>query len=195
MKKLLVLALALAAAPLAAQADEISYTYVESGYAAVDLDLAFDGPELDFDGFQLRGSAAISDSLYVHGGYGSVTNDDAGFDLDFNVAQLGLGYRFGLSDRADLVGELGYIRQEFDAGSNGSVKADGGRVSVGVRALLADNFEGWAKGSYTDGGDFEGDFSGTVGALVKFNPTWGLVGEIEAGEDLTKYLIGVRASF
>lgn len=194
MKKLLVLALALAAAPFAAaQADELNYNYVEGGYATLDLDFA--GGDLDFDGLQLRGSAAISDSLYVHGGYGSVTNDDAGFDLDFNETQLGLGYRFGLSDRADLVSELSYVRQELDADFNGNMKADGGRISVGVRALLADNFEGWAKGSYTDGGDFDGDFSGTVGALVKFNPSWGLVGEIEAGEDLTKYLIGVRASF
>lgn len=193
MKKQLALALALAVAPFAASAGELSYSYVEGGYARVNVDAGGFG-DFDFDGVQLRGSAAVADNVYLFGGYGSVTNDDYGVDFDFTELQLGVGYRHELSIRADFIAEVGYLRQELEAQGD-SIDAAGGRVSVGFRGALSDNFEGLVKASYTDGGDFDGDFSVTAGALVKFNPTWGLVGEIEAGEDVTKYLLGVRASF
>lgn len=196
MKKHLALAVALAIAPFAASADGLDYTYVEGGYANVEIDTgdALVG-DLDFDGVQIRGSAAISESFYLLGGYGSVSNDDYSMDVDFTELQFGLGYRHGLSDRADLITEVSYLRQEIDFDGFGSEDASGGRVSVGLRGLLADNFEGYVKGSYTDGGDFDGDFSGTLGAQFKFTPTWGVVGEIEAGDDVSKTLVGVRASF
>lgn len=196
MKKHFALAVLLAAASFAASAGELSYSYIEGGYANVEIDTgdALAG-DVDFDGFQIRGSAAVSESFYLHGGYGNVTNDEAGVDIDFSEIQIGVGYRHGLSDRADLITELSYIKQEIDFDGFGSVDADGGRISVGVRGLMADNFEGYVKGSYTDGGDFDGEFSGVVGAQFKFNQTWGLVGEVEAGEDLTKLMVGVRASF
>lgn len=196
MKKHLALAVALAIAPFAASADGLDYTYVEGGYANVEIDTgdAFAG-DVEFDGVQIRGSAAVSESFYLLGGYGSVSNDDAGVDVDFSELQFGLGYRHGLSERADLVTEVSYLRQEIEADGFGSDDAAGGRVSVGLRGLLADNFEGYVKGSYTDGGDFDGDFSGTVGAQFRFTPVWGVVGEIEAGDDVTKALVGVRASF
>lgn len=196
MKKHLALAVALAIAPFAASADGLDYTYVEGGYANVEIDTgdAFAG-DVEFDGVQIRGSAAVSESFYLLGGYGSVSNDDAGVDVDFSELQFGLGYRHGLSERADLVTEVSYLRQEIEADGFGSDDAAGGRVSVGLRGLLADNFEGYVKGSYTDGGDFDGDFSGTVGAQFRFTPLWGVVGEIEAGDDVTKALVGVRASF
>lgn len=196
MKKHLALAVALAIAPFAASADGLDYTYVEGGYANVEIDTgdALVG-DLDFDGVQIRGSAAISESFYLLGGYGSVSNDDYSMDVDFTELQFGLGYRHGLSDRADLITEVSYLRQEIDFDGFGSEDASGGRVSVGLRGLLADNFEGYVKGSYTDGGDFDGDFSGTIGAQFKFTPVWGVVGEIEAGDDVSKTLVGVRASF
>ena len=195
MKKQLTLALALAIAPFAASAGELNYTYVEGGYANVEIDGEDLGAgDIDFDGFQLRGSAAVAESVYLFGGYGSVTNDDFGTDIDFSEIQLGAGFRHGLSERADFIAELGYVRQELEAMGD-SIDAKGGRLSVGFRGLMTDRFEGLVKASYNDGGDFDGDFSFTAGAQFKFNPTWGLVGEVEAGEDVTKYLVGVRASF
>ena len=65
----------------------------------------------------------------------------------------------------------------------------------GATIELADGIEGYVKANYTDGGDFSGDFSGTLGAQVKFNPTWGVTGEAEFGGDADIYMLGVRASF
>ena len=196
MKKHLALALALAMAPIAASAGELSYSYVEAGYANLELDTEDTlGEKVDGDGFQLRGSAALGPSFYLFGGYGTVTNDDFGVDIDLTETQAGFGWHHGLSERADFIAELGYYGMEVEADGIGSMDATGGRVSGGFRGLFTDNFEGSIKASYTDGGDFEGDFSVALGAQVKFNPTWGLVGEIEAGDDVTKYMVGVRASF
>lgn len=194
MKKSLILATLLAAAPFAASAGELNYNYVEAGYANVDVE------RHDGKGFQLRGSVAVDENFYLFGGYASATNDDFGLDIDLTETQLGLGYRHGLNDRADLIAEVGYLRHELDVKGYGSESLSGARVSVGFRGKLADNFEGWVKGSYNDGGDFEGSFSALAGAQLNLTQTWGVVAEIENGEivddaDTTKYLIGVRASF
>jgi hypothetical protein len=52
-----------------------------------------------------------------------------------------------------------------------------------------------SKGHYTDGDFYDGSFSASIGGQFKFNPTWGVVGEIEAGDDLSTFMIGARASF
>ena len=211
MKKHLALALALAIAPFAASADEISYTYLEGGYAQLNQDGAeadgFEVDDIEAAGFFVGGSAALGDTFHVFGGYRS-GNDDVGVsafgvhlgDVDTDLSQfnIGLGYHHGISERTDLVTEVSYISTEIDAEDQGEASSDDGddfRVSVGVRHMLADSFEGWIKGHYTDGDFYDGAFSASVGGQFKFNQTWGVVGEIEAGDDTSVFLIGARASF
>lgn len=193
MKKQLVLALVLAAASFGATAGELSYSWIDGGYSRTNVDL--DGTDVDFDGYAVRGSAALGQSFYVFGGYSSANNDDFGADIDVNQGQIGLGFHHALSDRADFIAELGYLNTEVEA-LGLSDDAEAYRGSIGFRGELTDNFEGVAKASYSDAGDDQdGEFSGTLGAQFKFNQTWGLVGEVELGDDVTQYLIGVRASF
>ena len=187
------MALALAAAlPLSAQAAELSYNFVELDYARMNVD---NGGDFEPDGFGLKGSFAFGESFYGFGSY--LRGDDAvsGIDVDLDQTQLGLGYRHAVSDSADFIGELSWINQSVDVEGLGDADANGGRVSAGFRGELAKNFEGYAKANYTDGGDFDGDFSGTLGAQVKFNPTWGITGEAEFGSDADVYMLGLRASF
>lgn len=195
MKKQLALAIALAAASFGTLAGELSYTFVEGGYSRTNLD--FDGTDVDFDGFALRGSAALGQSFYALGGYSSASNDDFGTDIDLEQSQIGLGFHHPLSQgvRADFIAEVSYLNVEAKV-AGFSEDDEAYRGSVGVRGLMAENFEGLIKANYSDAGDAQdGEFSGTVGAQFKFNPTWGIVGEVELGEDVTQYLIGVRASF
>jgi hypothetical protein len=135
-------------------------------------------------------------------------------DVDMDQTQIGIGWRHAISDRADFDGELSYIHQTVDIGENIPLPAqpcgcsggpgfipnsgfdsDGYRLSGGLRGELAKNFEGWVKANWTDGSDFSGDFSGTVGAQVKFGGMWGVTGEAEFGNDANIYTLGVRASF
>lgn len=175
------IALALAAAfSMSASASEISYTYVEGGYVNLDGDA---------DGFGLRGSLNFGDSnFYGFAGYSQVEIDGTSFDID--ATNIGFGYHHALSERAHLLAELSYVNADA-----GIVDADGYRASVGVRGAFSDNVEGVLKANYTDGNDLDGDFSGTAGLLVKFNPTWGGFAEVEAADGGETYMVGVRASF
>ena len=188
-----IFALALAAAlPLSAQAaSELNYNFVELDYGRATAD----NTNLNFDGFGIKGSVKVAEPVYLFGGYQQGSDDFLGVNLDSKLWNAGIGYRHAISDKADFIGELSYIKQELSSSGLGSVSADGGRISGGVRGLLADNFEGYVKANYNDGGDFSGDFSGTLGAQIKFNETWGLTGEAEFGNDAKLYTIGVRASF
>lgn len=214
MKKQLVLALALAVAPIASSASELSYSYIEAGYAQLNQEL----PDVDLGGgmvaqiddveaggFQVSGSVEVGPSFYLFGGY-KAGNDDVtvnipgigsgGADIDLAQFNAGVGYHHSLSDRADLITELSYIGTDADADDeDASTDADDARIAVGVRGLMTDSFEGWVKANYTDGDAYDGEFSATVGAQFKFNPTWGIVGEAEFGDSSSQYLLGVRASF
>lgn len=175
------LALALVAiAPFAAADDKLSYSYVEADYLNVDGDA---------DGFGVRGSFEFADSgFYGFGGYNSVELDD--FDVNVDTYDLGLGYAYDMSPNTDLIGELAYMNSDADG-----FDVDGIRASFGVRGSFSPAFEGLAKVNYIDGDEIDGDYSVTVGAQYKFNPTWGIVGEVEAGNDAEAYTLGVRASF
>ncbi|HEY9143131.1 MAG TPA: diffusible signal factor-reguated Ax21 family protein [Arenimonas sp.] len=182
MKRSLI-ALAFAALlPLSAQADDkLSYTWVEADYLNVDGDA---------DGFGLRGSLEFGDSnFYGFGGFNTVEIDNSNIDVD--SFDIGLGYAHSLSDNVDLLSEISYLNSDV----SGFGDLDGYRASVGVRGSFSPNFEGMIKANYTDGDNFDGDFTATVGAQYKFTQTWGVVGEIEAGDGGETYLVGLRASF
>ena len=171
--------------PLAAQADDkLSYTYVEGNYLNSDSDAG-----LDAEGFGLRGSYEFGQSGF-YGTAGYSQSDLDGTSIDAETVDVGFGYAHSISDNADLIGEIGHTRSDIEV-----AKIDGFRTSVGLRGSFTPNFEGLIKANYTDGSDFDGDFSGTVGAQYKFTQTWGLTGEVNFDDNAQTYLVGVRASF
>jgi len=183
--------LALAAAlPFAAQAQEApSNTWIEGQYLNVDGDA---------DGHGLRGAFAFGDTgLYGLAGYSRVGIHDTPFRIDSH--ELGLGYAHALSNRTQLFAEAAYLDTELTGfvtiDGTGIIDANGYRGSVGVRSALTERFEGLAKANYVDGDDFDGDFTGTVGGLYKFTPTWGLSGDVTFGDGAQVYSLGLRASF
>lgn len=221
MKKIqMVLALALAAPLTTFAADQISYSYLEAGYGLQTLEggdvpagppgFIFTIEDTKAKGFHIAGSAELGGAFHLFGGYRQGNDDDVritatnfagipgtiptSFEVDLKQFNFGVGYHHGLSDRTDLVTDISYLHTDVEVDGQGE-DGDDYRVGVGLRGLLTDNFEGWIKGNYTDGDAYDGEFSGTVGAQVKFNQTWGLVGEAEFGDKYSQYLIGIRASF
>jgi Outer membrane protein beta-barrel domain len=197
MKKLLAAAMLLATTPFAASARDSlgSFTYVEAGVQRLSVDYGTPGSDaLDFNGAGIRSSIELSDNFYIYGGYAWARNGDLAVDIDAREMQLGLGYRHTVFDNADLTAELGFQHTELDSDLFHD-NLDGGRLSVGLRGALSNNFEGWVKANYVDGSDYDGEFSGTLGAQFIINETWGIVGEIEAGDLTTRYMLGARASF
>lgn len=175
----------------ASAAEGVSYNYVEGGYIATDTDAG------DADGWALSGSGAIAPNFHIFGGYSGQKTDDfnvagVNFDgVDVDQWRAGIGYNHEISPAADLITRVAYEKAEVEGGGTG----DGYSVEAGVRGALASNFEGYALAGYEDGKDFEGDFYGRVGALVKFNPTWGISGDVKFADGDTQYFIGPRITF
>lgn len=218
MKKRLMLAAVLAAAPFvaSAQGNGLSYTYVEGGYTQANID--YDDELLgDFtaDGGYIRGSFELSPSFYVFGSYSQGKDDDSvaidfgggdvvTFDVEDELKQgeFGLGYHMAMGEKVDFIGELAYVRLDEDFsfstsdGDSGSddLTSKGGRAALGLRGG-SDSLEGWVKLGYIDLGEVSGDFIGTAGGQYKFNKTWGIVAEVEVIDDLSRFSAGVRASF
>lgn len=184
MKKSLLALTLLAALPFAAAAaDGVSYTYVEGGYTSTNTD----GP--DADGWAIKGSGAIAPNFHLFGDFSNQEIDNT--NIDFDQWRVGVGYNHTISPRADLLTRVAY--EKFDAGRGADF--DGWSVEAGVRGALAPNFEGYALAGYEDSDEFDGDFYGRLGALVKFNPTWGLSGDVKFVDGDTQWFVGPRMSF
>jgi len=181
-------ALALAAAlPMTAQADELSYSYIQGGYSSASVDGG------NFDGFGVKGSVAFNDSFYGFAGY------DSGSDhsVDLNQTTIGAGWH-SAGDTQWFV-EASYLNNEIDFGGGSNSDDNGYAVAGGVRAKVSDKFELNAKLNYTDVGDFGDGFGAGVGALFSFNDTWGIYGSYDYSDrgnfNLDTWGVGVRASF
>ena len=182
---------ALTLSAVATAAEGVSYTYVEGGYTTTRTDFG------DADGFAINGSGAIAPNFHLFGGYSGQKTDDFNVGptrfkgVDVDQWRAGLGYNHEISPAADLVTRVAYEKFEADGGGS----ADGYSVEAGVRGALAPNFEGYAMAGYEDGNEFDGDFYGRVGAQVKFNPTWGLSGDVKFADGDTQFFVGPRITF
>ncbi|AUI06229.1 MULTISPECIES: hypothetical protein [Stenotrophomonas] len=211
MRKILIVAALLAAAPFAASADALSYTYVEGGWTQLQLDNG-GGSKPRLDGGYIRGSVAIAEQVHVFGGYTAVTKtyNHNYYDIAVRIKQkvqspeLGIGYHMPWTDRVDFTADAAWVRldEEFKMSFDGRQvdrlkdHTNVGRVTMGIRGKPSRMTEAWAKAGYMDGGNnFKGTWVGTVGGQINFTKTWGLVGEISGYRDVTQYSAGVRASF
>jgi Ax21 family sulfation-dependent quorum factor len=187
MKRSLLALTLLAALPFAASAAEgVTYSYVEGGY--VQTDLKGTGTNDDADGFAIRGSGALTPNFHLFGDY---AKQEVADDFDFDQWRIGVGYNQEINPKLDLVTRAAY--EKFDAGSG--LDFDGYSVEAGVRGALTPMLEGYALAGYEDGDGFDGDFYGRVGAQVKFNPTWGVTGEVKFADGDAQYFVGPRISF
>ena len=193
MKKSLLALTLLAAAPFAASAAEgVSYTYVEGGYTAANLD----GP--DTDGWALKGSVAVHPNFHVFADYSAQEVDDV--NVDFDQWRVGLGYNHELSKRVDLLTRVAYEKAKTDSFTAGGVRfpslsADGYSVEVGVNSALTNRLTGYALAGYEDGDDYDGDFYGRLGAQVKFNPNWSASADVKFADGVTQWFVGPRYSW
>ena len=177
------LALGLAATlpfAVANAAEGVSYNYVEGGYVATNSDL-------DADGFGVNASVAVHPNFHLFGAYANQEIHHT--NIAFYQWRLGVGYNHEISRNAELVTRLAY--EKFDAGRG--LDYDGYSVEVGLRGALAPNFEGHAMVGYEDyGSQFDDDFYGRLGAVVKFNQNWGLSGDVKFVSGDTQWFVGPR---
>ncbi len=180
--------LALCAAP--ALADEFSYSYINLGYQAVEIDLG-GGFDVDGDGFAIGGSFEGGESWHIFGGYGSTSFD---FGVDLNEFAIGGGYHTPISDKVDFVGELAYVTVEVEVPGGFSTDDDGIGVSIGLRGMMSDVVELSGSINYVDlGGGGETSFG--ANAWFNMGPAFALGISAGFGDDVTAYGVGVRWYF
>ncbi len=185
MRKQFALLALLLAAPLAGNAGEIDYTFVEAGAARFYPEWLWGVDEATrYPGAYIAGSVALNEHFYAYGDISRTTRDDTvitdGFDrFTYNYrhthAQVGLGARYPLQDRTDALVELAYVhlRSRTDRVKDrpwpypiperlpASTNAKGARLNIGVREAFTGHIEGWLKVGYQSmNGDGWGPFSG-----------------------------------
>lgn len=181
----MVASLLLAALPLAAQAEDMSYSFIDLGYVETDLD---NGPTAD--GFGVRGSVGFAENFFVFGEY---TNQDLqGVDID--QFAVGLGGHLGLTEQLDGVGRIGYVDGEASAGGF-SVSVDGYLVSAGLRGQVTDDFELEGHVIYRDLGGDGDETAFSIGGRYFLTDQLALGAEYEIGDDAKTLFIGGRFSF
>lgn len=194
----------LAALPLAASAQELNYNFVEGGYAATNLDS--DDGDLDADGVGVNASFALSPNFHLFGGFNTQESDDFDFlgsrvETDVDQWRAGIGYNLAIADNTDLIARAAYEKFEVDDVTVGGQRFDiddgddGYSAEVGVRSALTANLEGYALAGYQDFGDDADDFYGRLGAQVKFNPNWGISGDVKFADGDTEWFVGPRFSW
>jgi hypothetical protein len=173
-----------AALPLAAQADSrVRYTYAELGYVNVDVDQA----DIDGDGFALRGSYALPNSLFL---YGEFLDADLDFDTDFTNIEVGLGGHLTIERGIDLVGRVGIDNLEI-----GRDDEDGLALAVGLRGKASGNLEFEGLVRYVDLGSDNDDTSLRGEGRYFFSPNGSVGVQLELGDELTTFGVFGRWTF
>ncbi len=186
MKRSLIALALVAALPFATSAQVsgsgLSYNFVQGGYVSTNTDGG------NADGWGLGGSVAVHPNVHLFGNYSSQKVDR--FDADIDQWRVGAGYNTSLSPRADFVANVAYEKVDL-----GGFDFDGYSAEAGVRGALTPMLEAHALLGYEDGGDFDGDAYGRVGALVKFTPSWGVTADVKFADGDTQWFVGPRLSW
>ena len=180
--------LLLAAAPLAAMADDTSYSWIEADYVDLDLDFAGAPPG---DGLALRGSVGFANNWFAFADYSSLEVDV----LDIDLIEAGGGGHYSFAENFDVVGRVGDIQVDVSVPGAGDTDDDGYLVSLGVRGRLGDAVE--LEGSVMDrdtGGDGGSETEWTVAGRYHFN-RFAVGAEYQMGDDENILYAGVRYSF
>jgi hypothetical protein len=185
-KILSALAAAAAFAPFMAQADGLSYSYVDLAYVNTDPD----GSGEDVDGLGLRGSIEITEQVFLFAGYA----DQSGDGVDFETYNLGVGYAWPIAPRMDLYGKLGYVEAEADYRGFGG-DDDGYLLAFGLRSRVTDQVELEGAVNYVDLSDSGDDTSLGLAARWYLTEQVALGLETAFSDDATTYGLGVRWHF
>ena len=177
--------LLLAVVPLAAQGDDMSYSYVNLEWTDVNPDQGPDG-----DGPSLRGSVGFAGHYFAFAEYGTFDIDV----VDVDLMTVGLGAHFSLTDNLDFVGRAGYL--ELDISVPGySDTQDGWLVSASLRGRVAERIELEGSVMQRELGDAGDDTVFSFGGRYHFTDLFAIGAEYQTGNDVDFVYAGVRFSF
>ena len=182
MKPILFLA-GLAALPLAANAADFDYTYVEGNYVTGDA-----GPG-NADGLGVKGSYALNGKANLVADY---TTQDFGSGVDASTFDIGAGAHWGIKADLDFVGEATWVRAKTST-PFGSASDNGLGLAAGLRFRPKAKLELQGMVHYVDvqSSDTSLGLAGRYYLSKSFSIGGGLL--LDNGD--TAWNVGVRAGF
>ena len=169
------------------------YSYIEVGYNEVDVDNLGSASDDGNGGYAGAGFGFLK-HFHLFGRYDSNNTDT--FDIDLNTWKLYGGWHGLLGEKADLIGEVGWINTEFKV-SGASNLDDGGYLArVGARWRPIKLFEigGWISYQDQDLGTVDANNAYEVNAILNL---WrfGIGQAAEVREDIETYNAFARFNF
>ena len=175
-KQILGIGLMAAIASVQANAKDFSYTYVEGGFADVDID------NNDADYIFGGGSLALDRNIFIRGSLGNLDVDRVS---EFDTVSIGVGHPMKMSERSDLVLAMDYSFAEAD---RGNADIDTLTGSAMTRTWLTNNVEGNLMGgmAYQDADYGGSDTGAVVGAGIRVY----VVPQFSVGANISRSFIG-----
>lgn len=181
-KGTLAASLLLAAAPLAAQADDFDYTYVEAAVISMNPSHGSGSPS----GPGVDGSFAVTPDAHAFAGYSHASC----CNFSQNSFDIGAGWNTHLADQVDLL-----VDGEFLSVNTSGNGTDSGWGAIGgIRWWLMDRLEFDGYVSHTD---ISSNTQNTLGARVlwTFDPHWRVFAGASNNSDDNTYMVGARYDF
>lgn len=164
-----------------------SYNFVELGYVNTEID----NPDIDGDGFGLRGSLAVSKNFHVFTEY---ADQDFDGNVDGKTFELGGGLNWALSPNLDLIATISYVRSEVDT-PLGDFDDDGYGLGLGLRGRATGQLELTGGIRYVDLDDSGDNTSLRVGGRYFFTPQFAVGLDLDYDDDATSWVLGARYTF
>ncbi len=114
---------------------------IQASYLSTSID---DSEGIDPTGFGIAFTSLVGENVFITGSYNTVGDDVYGMDIDFNTANIGLGYRHELTGSTDLFVKATFesIELEYSGwGESDSEDDTGYALGVGLRSMITPNIE------------------------------------------------------
>ena len=180
--------------PFAAQAEGLSYSYLEAGYLNTDLDESSE----TVGGWGLKGSWEFIENWFAYGRYADQKTDVAGGEITFQPWDIGVGYAWPIAEQTDIYGTVGYASVDLDVPSFAGIKNtndDGYTLGAGIRTRFAESFELEGTFKYQNLSDYGDEFDFGVQGRWYITDMWALAVGYNAGDETSTFYGGVRLQF
>ena len=163
----------------------INYNEIGLGYFSLRLN-----DSIDFNGYAVKGSALITDNIFVEGAYASADYSTNNITL----TEVSLGYRHPIGASTDLIGTIGYSGSTF----TGEDSSSGYSIKLGVNSKLTDAFKLTGTYKYSNVSNNDPYNTGTLGAQYNFTNSINTnisYNVMSGGATAKYYIVGVGYNF
>lgn len=180
--------------PFMAQAEGLSYSYLEAGYLNTDLDESGE----TVGGWGLKGSWEFVDNWFAYGRYADQKTDVRGGEIKFQPWDVGVGYAWPLAEQTDIYGTVGYASVDLDVPTAAGIRNtndDGYTLGAGIRTRFAESFEVEGTFKYQNLSDYGDEFDFGVQGRWYLTDMFALAVGYNAGDETSTFYGGLRLQF